>query len=193
MSVNSFSDSDDTEEDSIQYDAILERYEDALQPTQDVTCSELQGVWANTYVARLLENTPLGFDCFLSRCYRSQLMKELERMMSIPSAYFKTIIRCKTGYYVVIDKMGAPTRERWKRYKSRIKPELFDVQFLCVPIKKLKKMSSESLRAQVEAITSNVTLFCDSNKKMYLVGIPENVNKAKELLVDVIATGCPTK
>ena len=166
---------------------VLKDYEDVLEPTQDVTCHELQGLWTKTYAARLLDNTPCGFDCFLSRCYRTQLMKELEELMSIPSTMFQSVIHCTSGYYVVMGKVGAPTRERWKRCKSRIQPTLFGIAFVCQPIRVLCAISMEELRAQVEAVTSNVTIFCNSNHEVYLVGIQTAVASATESLVDVIA------
>lgn len=166
---------------------VLKDYEDVLEPTQDVTCHELQGLWTKTYAARLLDSTPCGFDCFLSRCYRTQLMKELEGLMSIPSTMFQSVIRCTSGYYVVMGKAGAPTRERWKRCKSRIQPSLFGIDFVCLPIQVLRAISMEELRAQVEAVTSNVTIFCNGNREVYLVGIQTAVTSAKESLVEVIA------
>lgn len=129
----------------------LKEYEDTIVPLASVTSNQLQQVWKQGYTPRQLDSIDIGFNCFLSRCRRSQLIDFVKQLLSGSDAIQITnVICCTDNYYLIFKGISAPNRDRWKKYKSRVNPVDMGIDFAKVELRNHRKDNYEQLRCEIE-------------------------------------------
>lgn len=140
---------------------LLSSMENLVKPVCGVNSVELQTIWTEEYAARGLDRQPIGFACFLTRCRRQELLQFVQTSLAIPNEKITNIIHCNEGFFLVFEKKVVPNRDRWKKYKNRIIPEIFNIEYCCVPAKTPSSDDSfEELRDHIEKISNGYGCLC---------------------------------
>ena len=73
----------------------LKEYEDTIIPLASVTSNQLQQIWKQGYTPRQLDSVDIGFNCFVSRCRRKELIAYVTKLLSAGDPiHITNIINC---------------------------------------------------------------------------------------------------
>lgn len=130
----------------------LKEFEDTIVPRASVTSNQLQQIWKQGYTPRQLDNVDIGFNCFLSRCRRKQLLEYVGKLLATGDPIVITnIINCTDNYYLIFKGNSAPNRDRWKKYKAKVNAEDMNIDFEKVMVNvDTTKPDFEVLRKDIE-------------------------------------------
>ena len=127
-------------------------YEDTIIPLASVTSNQLQQIWKQGYTPRQLDSVDIGFNCFVSRCRRKELIAYVTKLLSAGDPiHITNIINCIDNYYLIFKGNSAPNRDRWKKYKSKVNAQEMNIDFDKVMVKvETQNPRFELLRQEVE-------------------------------------------
>lgn len=134
---------------------LVNSFDGLLKPIQKINSGGLQSTWSKYLAARGLDTHPIGFACFMSRCKRQVLVNFIITSLSIPESSVLNIIHCTEGFFIVFAKNSAPSRDRWKKYKNKIMPESFEIQYQYQPITPTQQNANlEEIRNEIEKLSN---------------------------------------